>query len=198
MNQNTEPTKPTKLKRRRYDEQFKRDAVALLEGGRGMRRRLWGRRRFCGCGSFIVRRRGMRTSRRNWRGSSISPGGSMARCQRRRRLRLLRRAMGQSRRGARRAAIGGRCERRRTKGQTDHARRSRRHILQRNRHQPPQRIPHANRSPRDDHAPRRADQSAVWLILELPPANKNSSPANRTAVVCFLRKCRFSRQPVRP
>lgn len=35
MNQNTEPTKPPKLKRRRYDEQFKRDAVALLEGGRG-------------------------------------------------------------------------------------------------------------------------------------------------------------------
>ena len=35
MNQNTEQSRPTKVKRRRYDEQFKRDALALLEGGRG-------------------------------------------------------------------------------------------------------------------------------------------------------------------
>ena len=35
MKQTTEQTIPTKVKRRRYDEQFKRDAVALLEGGRG-------------------------------------------------------------------------------------------------------------------------------------------------------------------
>src|SRR5712672_1756750 len=35
MNQTTEQTTPAKVKRRHYDEQFKRDAVALLEGGRG-------------------------------------------------------------------------------------------------------------------------------------------------------------------
>jgi transposase len=35
MNQTTRQTTPTKVKRRHYDEQFKRDAVALLEGGRG-------------------------------------------------------------------------------------------------------------------------------------------------------------------
>ena len=35
MNQKTERTTPTKVKRRHCDEQFKRDALALLEGGRG-------------------------------------------------------------------------------------------------------------------------------------------------------------------
>ena len=35
MNPKTEQTTPTKVKRKHYDEQFKRDAVALLEGGRG-------------------------------------------------------------------------------------------------------------------------------------------------------------------
>lgn len=35
MKQTTKQTTPTKVKRRHYDEPFKRDAVALLEGGRG-------------------------------------------------------------------------------------------------------------------------------------------------------------------
>ena len=34
MNPTTEKPNTNKVKRRRYDEQFKRDAVALLEGGR--------------------------------------------------------------------------------------------------------------------------------------------------------------------
>jgi len=35
MNQTTQQTTPAKVKRRHFDEQFKRDAAALLEGGRG-------------------------------------------------------------------------------------------------------------------------------------------------------------------
>ena len=35
MSATTEQAKTNKVKRRRYDEQFKRDAVALLEAGRG-------------------------------------------------------------------------------------------------------------------------------------------------------------------
>ena len=35
MSPRTEQTNMNKVKRRRYDEQFKRDAVALLEAGRG-------------------------------------------------------------------------------------------------------------------------------------------------------------------
>ncbi|MEO6787415.1 MAG: transposase [Chthoniobacteraceae bacterium] len=35
MSLTTEQTNPNKVQRRRYDEQFKRDAVALLEAGRG-------------------------------------------------------------------------------------------------------------------------------------------------------------------
>ena len=35
MSPTTEQTNMNKVKRRRYDEQFKRDAVALLEAGRG-------------------------------------------------------------------------------------------------------------------------------------------------------------------
>lgn len=35
MNAPTQQVSPVKAKRRQYDEQFKRDAVALLEGGRG-------------------------------------------------------------------------------------------------------------------------------------------------------------------